>query len=57
MQNFQTNISIHSSWKVWLAILTISLVAFIFNTSEFVPIGLLSLIANDFGISEAKLDF
>lgn len=49
-----TNIS-DSHWQ--LAVLTIALAAFIFNTSEFVPIGLLSLIANDFGINEAKAGF
>ncbi len=39
------------------AVIAISLAAFIFNTSEFVPIGLLSLIAKDFGVSEAEAGF
>ncbi|WP_297813717.1 sugar transporter [uncultured Helicobacter sp.] len=45
------------NWRIWLAVVAISLSAFIFNTSEFVPIGLLSLIANDFGINEAETGF
>lgn len=57
MQNLQSDESIKSHWKMWLAVLTISFAAFTFNTSEFVPIGLLSLIANDFGISEAEAGF
>lgn len=43
--------------KIWLGVLAISLGAFILNTSEFVPIGLLSLIAQDFNMSEAKVGF
>ncbi|RDU71284.1 sugar transporter [Helicobacter aurati] len=39
----------------YLALLTLSFAVFVFNTSEFVPIGLLSLIANDFTMSEAKV--
>ncbi|TLD83506.1 sugar transporter [Helicobacter sp. MIT 11-5569] len=39
------------------AVIAISFAAFIFNTSEFIPIGLLTLIATDFGITEAKAGF
>lgn len=37
----------------WLPLLGLTFSAFIFNTSEFVPIGLLTDIANDFQITEA----
>ncbi|TLE01206.1 sugar transporter [Helicobacter muridarum] len=37
----------------YLALLSLSFAVFVFNTSEFIPIGLLSLIANDFGMSDA----
>lgn len=40
--------------KQWLPVLGLTLAAFIFNTSEFIPIGLLSDIAADFGISETR---
>lgn len=39
--------------KQWLPLTGLMLAAFIFNTSEFIPIGLLSDIAADFGISES----
>ena len=39
--------------KQWLPLAGLMLAAFIFNTSEFIPIGLLSDIAADFGISES----
>lgn len=40
--------------RAYISILAISFAAFVLNTSEFVPIGILSLIANDFGISERE---
>ncbi|MBD5165411.1 sugar transporter [Helicobacter sp.] len=54
-QGIPTDSLTNSNWQ--LAVITIALGAFIFNTSEFVPIGLLSLIANDFSINEAKAGF
>ena len=41
--------------KSWLALLGMTVSAFIFNTSEFMPIGLLTDIAESFAISEAKV--
>ena len=43
--------------KAWLPVLGLTCATFIFNTSEFVPIGLLSDIAGDFGISESQTGF
>lgn len=43
--------------REWLPLIGLSLSAFIFNTTEFVPIGLLSNIAADFQITEAKAGF
>ena len=37
----------------YLALLSLAFAVFVFNTSEFVPIGLLSLIASDFNMSES----
>lgn len=37
----------------WLPIITLACGTFVFNTSEFIPIGLLSAIASDFHLSEA----
>lgn len=42
------------SAKNWLPLIGLTCAAFIFNTSEFIPIGLLTDIAADFGITEAK---
>ncbi|MDE6452555.1 MAG: sugar transporter [Odoribacter sp.] len=39
--------------RSWLPVIGLTFSAFVFNTSEFVPIGLLSDIATDFQISEA----
>ncbi len=41
-------------FRKWLPVVGLTLSAFVFNTSEFVPIGLLSDIARDFGIDEAQ---
>lgn len=43
----------HTLLKEWLPVIGITIAGFIFNTSEFVPIGLLTDIAADFHISEA----
>lgn len=40
--------------KNWMALLGLTCAAFIFNTSEFIPIGLLTDIANDFLTTEAQ---
>ena len=40
--------------KQWMSLIGLTCAAFIFNTSEFIPIGLLSDIAEDFSVTEAK---
>ena len=40
--------------KKWLPVISLTLSTFIFNTSEFIPIGLLTCIADDFAITESK---
>lgn len=40
--------------KDWMALIGLTCAAFIFNTSEFIPIGLLTDIANDFLTTEAQ---
>lgn len=42
------------SFTSWLPVLSLTCAAFVFNTSEFIPIGLLSAIASDFSMSEAR---
>ena len=42
------------SLKTWMALVGLTLSVFIFNTSEFIPIALLTDIGNDFGLTEAK---
>ncbi len=39
----------------WLPLIGLTFAAFIFNTSEFMPIGLLTDVAADFGVSEARV--
>ena len=39
----------------WMSLLALTFASFIFNTSEFVPIGLLTDIKNDFGLTEATV--
>lgn len=39
--------------KAWIPLVGLTCAAFVFNTSEFIPIGLLSDIASDFAISES----
>ena len=43
--------------KKWLPVISLTLSTFIFNTSEFIPIGLLTSIADDFAITESKAGF
>lgn len=40
--------------REWLPVVGLTLSAFVFNTSEFMPIGLLTDIAQAFSLSEAK---
>ena len=42
-----------SGIRAWLPVISLTFSTFIFNTSEFIPIGLLSGIASDFGITES----
>lgn len=42
------------SLKTWMALVGLTLSTFIFNTSEFIPIALLTDIGRDFGLTEAK---
>lgn len=42
------------SAKAWLPVFALTLAAFIINTSEFIPIGLLTDIASEFHITEAE---
>ena len=44
-----------SSVFAWLPVLCVTFGAFIFNTSEFIPIGLLGAIGNDFSMSDSEV--
>lgn len=52
MSRFMTNEK--NNFRRWLPVISLTFSAFIFNTSEFIPIGLLSDIASDFAITESK---
>lgn len=41
------------TWRNWLPLVGLTCAAFVFNTSEFIPIALLTDIAADFNITEA----
>ena len=43
-----------SKEKFWLPLCILTVAGFTFNTSELIPIGLLSDIAGSFGVSEAR---
>jgi len=49
-----SKLTTHIQARQWLPILGITFSAFVFNTSEFIPISLLSDIAADFNITEAR---
>ena len=40
--------------KQWLAVAGVSVAAFVFNCSEFMPVGLLTDIGNSFGTTESQ---
>ena len=42
-----------STTRKWLLLVIMAYTAFVFNTTEFIPIGLMTNIATDFGITEA----
>lgn len=52
MQNI--TVGKRNALREWLPLVALAMSTFIFNTSEFIPIGLLSDIAADFRISESK---
>lgn len=43
-----------NAFSRWLPVISLTFATFIFNTSEFIPIGLLTDIARDFDITESK---
>lgn len=53
METDNVNIDSRKGIKAWIPVIGLTFSAFIFNTSEFIPIGLLSDIAADFRITES----
>ena len=49
-----TNVKTSRGLGKWLPVIGLTFSTFIFNTSEFIPIGLLTDIASDFSITESK---
>lgn len=49
-----TNVKTSCGLRNWLPVIGLTFSTFIFNTSEFIPIGLLTDIASDFSITESK---
>ena len=45
------------SVRQWLPLIGLVLCVFVFNMSEFMPIGLLTSIADDFGVSESQAGY
>ena len=41
------------TFKMWFTLIGLTFFTFIFNTSEFIPVGLLTDIAKDFNLTEA----
>lgn len=51
MKSEQNNLPVNSAW---LGVMSLAFAAFVFNTTEFIPIALLTDIGQDFGMSAAK---